>query len=62
MNIWLIPVTPCTGVWIEISFAGLTTYCAAMSLLAQECGLKLFDHLACAIISLSLLAQECGLK
>ena len=55
-------VTPCVGVWIEISLSRWYIFNFVLSLPAWECGLKSFTSLYKLFLKLSLPAWECGLK
>ena len=54
-------VTPCVGVWIEIS-VNVISFSKALSLPAWECGLKFISRIQKRESHRSLPAWECGLK
>ena len=55
-------VTPCVGVWIEISYIEAINNGYYPSLPAWECGLKYCIKSVLSISIMSLPAWECGLK
>ena len=54
-------VTPCAGVWIEIS-RPWDLFCPLSSLPVRECGLKSVNRAPISIFLSSLPVRECGLK
>ncbi len=62
MNAKWVKVTPCVGVWIEITPPSTMYWLVIWSLPAWECGLKLNEERYMKGLEASLPAWECGLK